>query len=51
MLPLIGIVGAVGIGIIAGEYIILGGQWAQVTDWARSTVEKFVNQWIRWKGE
>lgn len=25
MLPLIGVVGAVGIGIIAGEYIILGG--------------------------
>lgn len=25
MLPLIGIVGAVGIGIMAGEYIILGG--------------------------
>ena len=25
MLPLIGIVGAVGIGIIAGEYLLLGG--------------------------
>jgi hypothetical protein len=25
MLPLLGIVGAVGIGIIAGEYLIIGG--------------------------
>lgn len=25
MLPLIGVIGAVGIGIIAGEYIIVGG--------------------------
>lgn len=25
MLPLIGIIGAVGVGIIAGEYLIMGG--------------------------